>query len=295
MSSTQGELIDAVDAATDQALLLGYRYSTPATELTLEYQRIGHDFRAENGFIPQVGIEGVSAILNRNFYPEGWLTLINAGLGVDAAVEIDDRTVSQSTFPYIALHGKWRSSLLLEYHANEKVRTETRMLEYSYLQYDLRAQPSERISSIALSGQLGEQADIVNGRVGRGGVVTLSALLRPTIHLAADFQAERQWLKNGADNVLTAEIARIKATYYFSSRSFLRAIGQYEKVRRNPDLYVEPIARSEGSLSGSMLYGYRFNWQTSFHVGYGDERPMTNDRHGERTRSFFMKLVYLVE
>jgi hypothetical protein len=43
-----------------------------------------------------------------------------------------------------------------------------------------------------------------------------------------------------------------------------------------------------------VLYGYRLNWQTSFHVGYGDERPMINDRHGEGSRSFFMKLVYLV-
>lgn len=294
VSSTQGELIDAVDAATDQALLLGYRFSTPATGLTLEYQRIGHDFRAENGFIPQVGVERGSALLNRNFYPEGWLSLIEAGLGVDASVEINDRTVSQSTYPYVALYGKWNSSLLLEYHANEKVRTDTQLLTYSYLQYGLQVQPSERISSIALSGQLGEQADVVNGRVGRGGVVTLSARLRPSIHLTTDIQAERRWIKNGADDVLTADIAQIKTTYYFSSRSFLRAIGQYEKVRRNPDQYVEPVARSEGSLGGSVLYGYRLNWQTSFHVGYGDERPMINDRHGEGSRSFFMKLVYLV-
>jgi hypothetical protein len=295
LSSTRGELFDAADAVTDQAFLLGYRYSTPATGLMLEYQRIGHDFRAENGFIPQVGIESGSAILQRNFYPEGWLTLVEAGLGVDASVEIDDRTVSRSTYPYIALHGKWNSSLLLEYHANEKVRTDTRMLGYSYLQYALKIHPSERISNIALSGQLGEQADVVNGRVGRGGVVTLSARLRPSIHLATDIQAERRWIKIDAGDLLTADIARIKATYYFSSRSFLRAIGQYEKVRRDPGLYVEPVARSEGSLGGSVLYGYRFNWQTSFHVGYGDERPMMNDRYGEGSRSFFMKLVYLVE
>lgn len=297
LSSTEDEFIRPEHpASTDYAMLLSYRYRSSSTGILLDYQRLGHDFRADNGFIPQVGVERKAATFLKDYYPESWLTQLETGLTVDYVVEVDDQTVSRSTFPYVSVNGKWNSSLLLQYHMREQVRTGNRLLEYNYLYYEFGFQPSQRFSNISISGQLGDQADFVNERVGRGGVLSLNAAFRPTIHLTTEIQTERQWLNIGNDRLFTADVAQLKAVYHFSSRMFLRFIGEYSRIQRNPRLYREPIDQREGLWGGSILYGYRFNWQTAIYVGYSDELLLMDSTRYERGKNhFFVKLAYAFE
>ena len=87
---------------------------------------------------------------------------------------------------------------------------------------------------------------------------------------------------------------RLRATYTFTSRAFLRVIGQYVATRRDPSLFASVVARKSGSFSGSALFAYKLNWQTVLFVGYGDNRDL--DDAGERLaqvdRQFFVKLSY---
>jgi hypothetical protein len=137
---------------------------------------------------------------------------------------------------------------------------------------------------------------VVNERVGRGGFFSLRASFLPTTHLVTEIQAERQWLNIGQDQLFTADVAQLKATYNFSSRMFLRFIGQYSQVTRNPFLYVDPVQDKEGYWGGSILYGYRFNWQTAFYIGYSDERQLENGMwYQPGTPHFFAKFAYAFE
>jgi len=77
---------------------------------------------------------------------------------------------------------------------------------------------------------------------------------------------------------------------------FLRVIGQYEHVYRNPLLYRITVDKREGSFGGSILYGYRFNWLTAIYAGYSDERLLVDGAgHEAGTRHFFVKLAYALE
>lgn len=296
-SNTKDETIDPdARAASDYAMLVSYRYRSSSTGIQFDYERLGHDFRADNGFIPQVGVEKKTATILKNFYPDSWLSLIEAGITADLTDEIGDRTVSRATYPYISLNGKWNSSLLLQFHVQEQARADTQLLEYDYIYYEIETKPSQRVASVTISGQLGEQADLVNERVGRGGSLTLNATFRPTIHLTTDIRAAREWLDIGNDRLFTANVARLKATYNFSSRMFLRLIAEHSRIHRNSSLYVEPVQEEEGSWGGSILYGYRFNWQTAVYVGYSDERLLTNgNSYRSEANSFFAKFAYAFE
>jgi len=297
ISSTRDKTL-APDAGTssDSALLLRYRYRSPSSGIQFDYQKLGHDFRAENGFIPQVGIERKAITVLKNYYPDHWLTLIEPGFTADSTGEIDNRTVSRSTYPYLSLNGKWNSSLLFQYHAREQLRTGARLLEYNYVHFQIELKPSQRFSSLALSGQVGEQADVANERIGRGGILSLNASFRPGSHLATDIRAERQWLNIGKNRLFTADVAQLKATYNFSSRMFLRFVGQYSQVNRNPLLYSEPVQKMEGYWGTTILYGYRFNWQTAIYVGYSNERVLENDTwYQPGTNHFFIKYAYAIE
>ncbi len=82
-------------------------------------------------------------------------------------------------------------------------------------------------------------------------------------------------------------------TYTFTARSFIRAIGQYETVRRAVALYLLPVPNHERQFSGSVLYAYKLNWQTVLFVGYSDERALTDaERLTQTGRNFFVKASY---
>ncbi len=284
------------DATNDSALSLNWQYSTSTKFLQLWYQRLGHDFRADNGFIPQVGIERKAASTGYQFYPENWLRFIQPGFTWDSSVEIGDRPVSRSTFPSLLLRGKWNSTMNFEYHIQEQVRTATKLNEYSFVAFALQFQPTRFLSSLDFKGNLGEQVDVVNERVGTGRSLGVTATLRPGIHLNTEVVAERQVLDIESSRLFTADVAQLKVTHNFSPRMFLRVIGQYERIHRNVKLYSRPIDADEGNLNGSILFGYKLNWQTAFYAGYDNESLLLNGNNYQQNGShFFFKFAYAFE
>jgi hypothetical protein len=113
------------------------------------------------------------------------------------------------------------------------------------------------------------------------------------------WNSELRWLnvkpRSGGDasRLFTAQVERLKTTYTFSARSFLRVIGQYTLIERNPALYDSVVLAREGSLTASALFAYKLNWQTVLFIGYGDNRTLSEDDHFERAdRQLFLKLSY---
>ena len=158
--------------------------------------------------------------------------------------------------------------------------------------------PGRRFSRIGFNVALGDAIDFANGRVGQGGDFALFGTVKPTDHLALDFNADRQWLDVDAGGGLegrlfTAQIERLKVTYNFTARAFLRVIGEYLDVDRDPRLYTSTVSASSGSFAGSALFAYQINWQTVLFVGYADDR--LQNRLGDLQRAdrlLFVKISY---
>ena len=88
-------------------------------------------------------------------------------------------------------------------------------------------------------------------------------------------------------------VSRVKGTYTFTARLFVRVIGQYVSTTRDPSLYVSSVDARSGTFSGSALFAYKLNWQSVMFVGYGDDRELLDQRHLERLdRQVFVKLSY---
>ena len=98
----------------------------------------------------------------------------------------------------------------------------------------------------------------------------------------------------GTDRRLfTARVSRVKGTYTFTSRLFVRGIAQYVATTRDPSLYSASVAVKSGDLSGSALLAYKLNWQSVMFIGYGDERALSDTNRLEPLdRQFFVKLSY---
>jgi len=282
---------------SSQSLFLSWLHTGRHWHLGSTYQDIGDGFRADDGFVPQVGFRKASQIVAYNFYPEGFLRRIQPVVFYNYVTDRGGGIVTRVDSLGVQVQGSHNLFGEIDVDVRDKTRVGDRVLDASYFSYFLSYDPSRRFSRISLSGFLGQGIDFVNERVGHGGQVTLDATLKPTDHLELDVHTDRQWLDVDAGarsgRLFTAQIERLKATYNFTARSFVRLIGQYLKVDRDPGLYDVEIPRVSGSFAGSALFGYKINWQTVLFVGYGDNRVLSEQRDLLRSsRQFFLKISY---
>jgi len=290
------------------AARLWWYHGTSTWDWFFSGQDFGRSFRADNGFVPQVGFREGYAETGYTIHPESgpirrWRTYLFSGYRQDPDGELLYSEVSTG----FGFNGLW-SSFVRVRPALERERSGSRLFSSEKLYYTAELSPSRVVSHLELEGDWGDQVDFSNHRPARGGTVSLSATLRPTDHLQVQLQTDRRWLDvdEGAarGRLFTADLARLRAQYAFSSRSYVRLIGEWLHTERDPSLYTGDVDRISGGLGGSLLFAYKLNWQTVLFVGYADQRAMVDREpdgngaggRGESleplSRQVFLKLSY---
>ncbi|HEV8608752.1 MAG TPA: DUF5916 domain-containing protein [Thermoanaerobaculia bacterium] len=263
------------------------------------YEDIGDDFRADNGFLPQVGYRRARNFLGRQFFPKNFFfSRIEPIFVVHLYWERDGDILNHRIFPGVQFQGKLNSSGELDVNF-DRVRVGEKLLNRKQFAYSVGVSPSRLVSRISVNGFVGQEIDFDNVRVGDGASVGLFADVRPTDHLDLQFNGTRRWLDVDAEDagrsgrLFTASVARLRAAYTFSARAFLRLIGQYVETKRDPGLYDFEVSRKSGSFQGSALFSYKLNWQSVLFVGYGDT-SVINDAGdlAHNDRQFFLKVSY---
>jgi hypothetical protein len=163
----------------------------------------------------------------------------------------------------------------------------------------VQSSPGKFLNSITLDSYFGEEIDFDNGREGTGASLAGTLTLRPGAHLELADRTSVRWLDVDAGGgnegrLFTAWVQRLRATYMFNSRSFLRLIGQYAETTRDPSLYLFGVEAKDAGFSGSGLFAYKVNWQTVFYLGYGDTRTYTEttSQLEQFSRQAFAKISY---
>ena len=286
------------DRFSSRAIFLSWLHTGTHWVFRSTYQDVGNAFRADDGFVPQVGYRQTRQFAGYTFYPTGFLSRVQPYAVVNYLAAPSGDLIQRQTFPGVTVNGRYNLNMEIDYNWKQKDRIDDTVLEATNVAYFLQIDPSRRISRLTFQGFFGEHPDVANVRVGRGGEIEADATLKPTDHLELDFNSDRQWLDVTSDGrhgrLFTAQIERLKATYNFTARTFLRVIGQYLDVRTDPTLYlVEGVPERSGGFDGSVLFSYKLNWQTVFFLGYGDSRVLDSNGDLLRTdRQFFLKVSY---
>ncbi len=264
----------------------------------LTYSDLGDDFRADNGFVPQVGYREARLSFGRKFYGQGILRQFQPYVILDRIADRDGDLVTRHTFPGVTIFGRNNLVVMAELYVKDQTRIGGQVLETTSFAYFFQIDPTRRFSRLSLRGSLGQVIDFANRRVGDGGDMAVELTLKPTDRLELGLRGERQWLAVDAGGgregrLFTAQIERVKATYNFSARALLRLIGEYFHVDRDPSLYGFPVPAVGGAFNGTALLSYKLNWQTVFLLGYGDNSLLDRAKDLQRTdRHFFLKLSY---
>jgi hypothetical protein len=274
-----------------------WQHSTAGPDWLAQYTDISDGFRADNGFVPQVGYRQTYGVLGWSFWPQAFVRKLRPFASVVRSTEPAGDLLNRQISFGVEFRARWESSGQIRLNS-DRVLTGNVVLPRTQLLYDLAVSPSRRVAKLSVSGSLGQAIDFDNHRAGSGADVTVSASLRPFDHLELRLDASLRSLDvpvpTGAEGRLfTAGVQRLRATYTFTPRCFLRLVTQYVETQRDPALYTVAVPRRSASLSVSGLFAYKLNWQTVLFLGYGDERALAaDDRLAPARRDLFLKLSY---
>lgn len=280
------------------ALHASWAHTPERWDTFLRVRDVAEGFRDDQGFVPQVGYRLAYGEGALTFFPsQGFVTRLRPYVFGEYQDDREGGLLEQRYGGGVSLTGRRNLQVLFGVTSAREL-TQRVLLDRLYLPFRISLSPTGWLTQLSVGGELGQDIDLANVRVGQGGEVTAEALLRPTSHLSLELLSSWSWLdvaapEGGNARLFTAQVQRAKLVYNFSSRLYLRVIGEYVDERRDPDLYEEPVAERSGFFTGSALLAYRLNWQTAFFVGYGDDREeLSSGQLVPFRREFFAKLSY---
>jgi hypothetical protein len=280
------------------ALDVNWNRSTRTWDNYAEIKDFGDGFRADDGFVPQVGIRDLRGSTGYSLYPEhAFANRVRPFLFAENTTDQSGALLLRRLQPGINMNGIGSSYAELDFN-DDQVRAGNQLFSRRQLLYNLNVTPSQMLSLVSATGFLGQEIDFDNVRPGSGGTVSTQFTLRPTDHLAIDLYGTYDWLDVHAGGrsgrLFTAEVGRVRAVYSFTARAFVRLVGQDVRVRRDTSLYIASVRQRDDARSLSALFGYRLDWQTVLYLGYDDERAIV-DASGvllPASRTLFFKVSY---
>jgi len=275
-----------------------WNHNTTHVDLTLRCKDFGDGFRADTGFVPQVGYRERYAEAGWEFRPTGAITRVRPFVSISSQTERrDGAPIDRYVEPGVFMETRWSGSVFVQY-IHDRIRAGSSLFTRHQVYFNGHISPSRVFQQISLEGNVGEDVDFENERRGRGITLNASGTINATSHLVFDLIANTQRLRPGtpepaARTIFTARVWRAKATYTFTARSFVRLVSQYVDTTRDPGLFRSPVSRRDAQLTATALFAYKINWQSVMFVGYGDEREYTpQQRLAPAGHQVFVKLSY---
>jgi Domain of unknown function (DUF5916) len=244
-----------------------------------DYREVGDGFRADDGFMPQVGVRLTNIWADASLYPKGAMNLLSPWVQWQRATTRSGALVSDYRAAAVQVNGPRSLYGQLRY-ADERLATGDSLLARRYGWLYLEASPGRRLAWLTLYARAGGDVDLTNARRGTGAEFKGTMLLRANDHLELQGLADLTWLDlPERGRLFTAGVERLRATYHATPRAALRLIVQTVRVTRDPTLYLTPVPAVEGGLTVSALLSYRWSWATAAYLGWGDdrERDVTGD------------------
>ena len=297
------ELASEWDGRTlsDRALLLNWQHGTRNVDWFLQAQDLGPEFRADDGFIPQVGYREYYGQVGYTTRPKDkFFSRVRYFAETYLDEQQDGTTLNRHAQIGIGADGRFASFMRIELNRDE-FRVGTELLQRFRPRLQIDASPSRALGNLSLAVMAGDEIDFDNARRGSGVNASLSGTWRPDVHTAIGVTTGLRWLdvdagSAGSGRLFIAQLERVRGTYMFNSRMFVRLIAQHVQTLRDPSLYLDPAntpwKSTDLSLSG--LFAYKLNFQTVLYAGYGDVDTFSRatGQYEDNLRQAFAKISY---
>ena len=279
------------------AFSVHWNHSTTHLDWFTLYKDFADGFRADLGFVPQVGYREAYGFAGWTVRPKGFLSRQRSFLTLDYQADRAGALITRSIEPGVHMDTRFNGVMQVRY-LDDRTRAGDLVIGRRQVGYFVGFSPSRVVARIGIDGTAGQEIDFANARPARGATVNLNATLNPTDHLELALLQNQRLLnvdtpEGRSTRLLTQRVSRARGTYTFTSRLFVRIIAQYVSTTRDPRLFTATVSPRSGEFSGSALLAYKINWQSVMFVGYGDNRELSDHERLEKLdRQFFVKLSY---
>ncbi len=259
------------------------------------YNDFDRDFRADLGFVTQVGFDRYILGLRRIWYPGERFSRVNLGGDWDITHTRDGRVLEREVEMSVWTQGPLQS--FLEAGVGKRDRLFDGVLfDENFAFFYGEFAPRGGVEA-ELFVRFGDEIDFANTRLGKTLIVEPQLELNLGKHLALDLRHTYQTLdtQDTSEPIFTANLSDARLTWQFNVRSFLRLVVQHQDIDRNLSLYHDDQTEGRSrSLATQLLYSYKLNPQTVFFLGYSDAARDSDTLRSFTTteRTLFAKIGY---
>lgn len=255
---------------SDKAFSTSYIHKTRFHQVEFGYTDIGKDFRADLGFMPQVGIRQLRASSNYEWRAkkESWWTrfqLNNAGQYItDSEGTVLDKSLTNS-FTY---SGIFQTNVTI---GNTISRQRYNGVEFGLSEFNISADinPTGYLW-LMIQTSFGDSIDYDNTRKGNRILLVPYLIYNIGAHLRLNLSHTYEKMNVEDNRLYTANISQASIVYHFNAKTFIRSILQYYNYNYNVSNYINPVQPEFKQFFTQLLFSYKINPRTVLFLGYAD-------------------------
>lgn len=274
-----------------------YTHDSRNWEWYLRHEDMDPGFRADLGFLPQVGYTFDLAGIERRWWGEkdDWYTRWEVGTDYNRSEDAGGTVLEEEIEAWIGVSGPLQSFYLLDLGRRERFWNGVTFDE-EFVNLYLEMRPTGSLY-LELDAGFGDSIDFANTRAADELELEPSLTWNVGRHLQLGLEHEFLRLDVEGGKLFEANLTELRTVYQINIRTFVRAILQYENVSFDPELFAANVSREEEHLFSQLLFSYKINPQTVLFLGYSDNAfgAELRDRTIDLTRAdrtLFFKVGY---
>lgn len=288
--------INGQTRARDHAALVDYNVRTTEWNIAGGIENVGRDFRADVGFFSQVGYTKTYQEFQRKWREVMGIDEIAPYLNLEYRNDFDGRLLYQQANAGIAFTLP-KVNFGIEARPNQQVRFRNSgtPLKRDQMFFWVEATPGKWLSSFYIESAIGDRGDVANNRIGRGYYIGANATIRLADRLELQPRIDESVIDTresvtGSKNIVRERAFQLTSIYHLTARDSLRAIVQYNGVRRAPSLYESRVTPFDKNETASLVYGHRRGLGTNFYIGANSSRTIEpGANYARRINEIFVK------
>jgi hypothetical protein len=272
------------ELTTSHAVLADWKYNSAAWDVYLDFEDVGRDFRADNGFIFQNGYRRLYSETARKFLGLWGFNEVTPYANLEYKTDPEGNVQNQQNNVGLRLGLPRATTLFSEVRINNLVgvRPQGGLLKRDQLYFGIESNPFPWFARLYSELAYGDRVDVANNRIGKGAFFTFQASLRPHARAELEYRIDNDTIDSkepveGSKRIITQRVQQVLALWHFSARDSVRTIWQESWIRRAPSLWEAPVSAREETQTVSVVYGHRRGIGTSFYVGATYNRVVDPD------------------
>jgi hypothetical protein len=298
------------DSFSGDAHSVEYDYGTRNWNAFVLQNQFDDGFRADLGFIGQVGYVRNRGGLTRHWYGDKDATFNHISLTTrwDESRTSDGTLLELVRESWVGANGPLQSYLELGHVDRDKEWNGVRFNEHISRFYG-EFKPMSGVY-LSLFTRQGDRVDLSNTKLGKVTTIQPTATINIGRSLGLSINHNYERLSRDGGNVYVANLTDLRISYQFSLRQRLRLAILRSDLVLDPSLFATPtdISAHQRSINTQLIYSYKINPRTALYAGYADgyfggnvlpgtaEDPLLNYQSVFQTdRTLFLKIGYAWE